>query len=221
MKLKRFITLFIILVLFSGCEANYYLTIDDDDNIKEKITLLEKNSIIGSTENEVKEQLEWVLIFSDDETEPAYFYNKQMILGTNKSGVEFDYNFDANNFYLESDIMRNCFSKYDFVLTEELLKISASGFRCLENIGDGNIVVNIAANGELISGNFEQNRDNHYIWNLSSSKANELDLTIDRSKVGQKADDWTLVIIILLVVGIIGGIIFFVAYSKNKASAKL
>lgn len=224
MKLKK-ILLFIILFLVTGCTAEYNLVISDDKTITESITMLQPNSFWGSTTKEINEQLDWSLVFSKDETEPAYFYNQRKILGSSYSGAEFQYKFNADNFKTESEFLRNCFENYNFSLDEQELIITAYNFKCYSTLGnDFKLNVNITTNGEKSSGNYDVQNGNKYIWNFNQNDNIYIKLNVDYTKkdssIGDAFNKMTnesfIIVIFVIAIGLVLGISALIMYMKNR-----
>lgn len=218
---KKLIIFCLILFFMCGCDANYNLVINDDNTINESITVLQKNILIGSDMDKINDQLDWTLIFATDETEPAYFYNMEKVIGSQYSGIKLDYSFNSNNFLTDSEVLKTCYENYHFSVNDERIVISAKGFKCSLTLGDTyNLKVNITAKGKLLNGNFDQKKDDTYIWNISNSDSSDIILNIDRKNIGNNGYEFLpligLIVVILLVVGIIVLIIWNKRTSNNK-----
>ena len=209
--------------LISGCSLEYNLVINDDNTIKETVDILEKNSLIGKSMNEVNEQLDWSLIFSEDETEPGYFYKKEKILGSTQSGLKYSYNFTVDNFVQETEAFKTCYENYSLKLKEDILEIYASDFKCSLTLGnDYDLTINITVNGELINGNFHKRNNNTYIWTFNENTENYISLKVNRAEYNNSNNNqylWG----ILLATGalLLVGLIILIAYIKNKNNNKM
>ena len=111
MKSKIIIMLTFIWLL-CGCEVQYHLNIDEAGKIKEEFTILQPNSFYGNTEEEIKEQLDWLIILNGDEVVPANYYNRSIIKGNSKSGLKYEYDFSSQEYKDSLDVLRNCFENY-------------------------------------------------------------------------------------------------------------
>lgn len=217
MKFRKVILLF-LLFLLTGCSVEYNLIVNEDKNIEESVVVLQPNSFWGNTREEIEEQLFWTLVFSKDETEPAYFYNQEQILGDVNSGVKYSYEFkNIENFESESEILKNCFESYNVELDNNILSINASGFKCMSVLGDDfNININIISDGKVITGNYDKNNYNKYTWNINSDDIINIELSIDTSKINTQAfTDIFVPVLIIFVVLLLFGMILF-AYIKNR-----
>ena len=222
MILMKFKKIFLVALLFfiTGCSAEYTLTVNDDQTIDESIVVLKSNNLWGSNNEEINEQIDWTLVFAKDETEPAYFYNQEKVLGNNNSGVKYSYKFNKDNFISDSDIIKNCFDSYEFYLDDEWLNISASGFKCSSALGNNyNLSINIIANGKVISGNYDKNNKNKYTWIISEDKDVSVNLIIDLTKsktMLELYDENKYSNLIIISIGLLLCAIMLVAYIKNK-----
>lgn len=219
MKLKK--TVLVLLMFFiTGCSVEYTLTINEDKTLDESLTILQSNSLWGSTKTEISYQIDSTLVFAKDETEPAYFYNQEKVLGNANSGVKYSYQFNKDNFISDSEFIRNCFDSYELYLEEEMLNISASGFKCSTALGDDyNLSINIVTDGKVINGNYDKNNENKYTWNIRADEDVSIELTMDLSKPKTvtehyEENKYSLLIIVSIVLLLCG--IILVAYIKNK-----
>lgn len=221
MKIKK-LMLMLLSVLITGCTVEYNLVINDDKTVDESITVLQPNSSWGNNIEEINEQIDWTLVFAKDETEPAYFYNQEKIVGDTNSGVQYQYKFDADEFTTQSEFLRNCFTTYDFSLSDTSLYINASEFICSSALGnDFTLDINIVADGEVISGNYDTRKDNKYTWNISPGDDTYIYLNIDVTKTEETIIDkldtnnMTPIVVVGLIVVFLG-VILLIAYIKNK-----
>lgn len=219
MKFKKLI-LVALLLLVTGCSTEYTVKVNSDQTIDETIVVLQPNNLWGSNKEEINEQIDWTLVFAKDETEPAYFYNQEKILGTTHSGVKYSYKFNKDNFVSDSDIIKNCFDSYDFYLDEQWLNISASQFKCFDTLGNNySLSINIITDGKVINGNYDKNDGNKYTWTISEDEDVSINLLIDLTKPKTmlehfEENKYSVLIIISVVVLLCG--ILLVAYIKNK-----
>lgn len=215
MKIK-YVVLLALAFFLTGCNVQYNLTIKGDKAI-ESFTALEDNFLLGNSKKEIEDYLKWTIVLSGDETEVAYFYDKSKILGKDESGIKYNYSFDLDKFSEESDVLNNCFNAHNVIINGNRIDISASGFMCSENIGSGNLRININVPGEVISGNFDNSEKNTYIWNFNSGYSKDIYLSVDRTNVDINEDDNALLIVVLAFL-VLGGIIFLIAYKKHKSN---
>lgn len=218
---KKFAFFISVLLLLSGCQAEYNLTIEDNGKITEELFVLQNNSFFGNSIIDINEQLDWSIIMNSDEVQPAYFYKKNKIVGSDKSGLQYNYDFDYNNFSDESEILKNCFGSYSFKFDDEQLVISATDFICNLSLGDNyNLTVNITANGDVLDGNFSKKSDNKYTWYLNESTSDYISLVLDRTNLDNGLEKMLPIFLIGVAVLIVGGIIL-IAYIKNKSNNKI
>lgn len=219
MRLKKIIL--ILLLFITGCSAEYTISINDNQSIDESIVILQPNSFWGNNKEEINEQLEWSLVFAEDETETAYFYKHEKVLNNLESGLKYSYNFDKNNFISDSEFIKNCFDSFNFFLIDDSLNISASGFKCNSALGeDYSLLINIVTDGEVVDGNYERNNKNKYTWAFSEEDDDiSIYLKMDLTKATTIAEYYEQnKIYLFMIIGIIvllGGILLF-AYIQNR-----
>lgn len=219
---KRVIILFVmVLFLLTGCDVEYNLVINDDNTIQESATILQKNYVFGNTIDDVKEQIEWELVFTGDEITPAYFYNREAVIGSSESGLKYNYNFTTKNFETESEFLKNCYENYDVQFKEDEISIYAQKFRCSSQLSSKyNLKVNIAVNGEVLEGNYNQKEGNVYTWNLNENNSDYINLRISKnSKTNSTFNTMTMFLIIVPLLIIIISLI--IVYVKNKQNNKI
>lgn len=218
---KKIFFLLIAVFFISGCSVEYNLVIDNDNQVEESVTILQKNSLLGRTTTEINKNLDSMLLFANDEVEPAYFYKKEKIVGASKSGVEYSYDFTLDNYQVESEILKNCYENYSAVLSQERLVISADTFMCsLTMNNDYDLTINITADGEVVSGNYHKKSGDTYTWILDENNSDSINLVLDRSKLDDGLGNILLTILVVGVVLIVG-IIVLVGYMRNKNNNKL
>ncbi|MBE6152096.1 MAG: hypothetical protein E7165_02130 [Firmicutes bacterium] len=217
MKLKR-LFLLIIIFLITGCSVDYNLTVNDDYTFEESVTILQPNSLWGSSQEEISRQVYWALVFARDETEPAYFYRQEKILGDSKSGAKLSYTFSKDEFKSQSAFLKSCFSSYDVLFQGNKLYLTAGGFKCYDLLGDNyDLRVNINVQGQTISGNYNSKNNNTYTWVLKKEDDVIIDLVVDITKEEVKSsDDKNLIIGIIIGVIILLIGVALVAYKKIK-----
>ena len=218
MKFKKLVLL-IVIFLISGCSVDYNLTINEDKSFIESITILQPNSLWGSSKEEIAEQLHWALVFAKDETEPAHFYDQEKILGGSSSGAKFSYKFGDDEFNSQSAFLKNCFSSHDVLFLNNKLYLNAIEFKCYNLLGDNyDLRININVKGKVISGNYSSQNGNIYTWNLKENDNVSIDLIVDLTKEEAQSTTINNVIIIgiITVVIILLIAVALVAYKKIR-----
>lgn len=222
MRLKKII-LILILFLLTGCTVDYNLVINNSGTIDESLVIMENNSFFGTSNGEVNKQLDSILVFAKDETEPAYFYNHEKILGNVSSGVKYSYSFTFDNFRTQSEFLRRCFENYDLNFESNRVNILASNFMCQDQLGDDfDLNINIQVDGNVVEGNFDKKINNKYTWNVKENNDVSIKLIVnniannqDEHSKQQKSNIIIIVVSVLVVLLMLFGILLF-GYTKNK-----
>ena len=210
----------LFILFITGCSTNYTLTVNEDKTLDESIEILQPNTFWGSNQKEINYQIDSTLVFAKDETEPAYFYNQEKVLGSTNSGVKYSYQFNKDNFISDSEFVKNCFDLSEFYLDEQWLNISISGFKCASVLGnDYNLSISIVADGKVLSGNYDKNEENKYTWIISNDEDVTIDLVMDLTKPKTVTkyfeENKSSFLLIIGTLALLCGIIL-VAYIKNK-----
>lgn len=218
---KKLILFTMILFLLTGCTVEYNLVIHDDNTVQESATILQKNYVFGNTIDEVKEQLNWELVFTGDEITPGYFYNRETVIGASDSGLKYDYSFNTINFETESEFLKTCYETYNIKIDEEIIYIYARGFKCSSQLNnDYNLKINITANGQVVEGNYNKKSGNTYTWNLNNLNSDYINLKLNKKSLDNNFTILSTLLLIFVPV-LIAIIVLITIYIKNKQNNKI
>lgn len=217
---KNFLLLLFSLLLVTGCDVNYNLTIDAN-NFDEKITLsfLKQNTSYDE-----------VLVFYNDKTPVSVdpdenkFYNTSLNDTGDYYNLNYNYNHNIDSIK-NSYFIRNCYPDFKVDMNDnELVLSSGSNFLCL-NGQDGlkadKVKINIVTKLKVLSHNADTTHNNTYTWNLDSSNYNlkSINMKIQRDSVlnqlKEKNEASYMLGILFLLIVIVGFLVFI--YVKYKA----
>lgn len=184
-RLKKCIVIFLV-ILLTGCKAQYDIEINDNTNLKETITITEENKdkfnkkdvlLYNLTPKQYLEtNLKWpTTVYIDDEInpyEPIKIYNTKYYTKTNisnyrKVGVVYSFIHKQNN-YNKTDIINKC---YDFKYNKlnDVITFETTGeFKCFEKykmLEELTINANTLCN--VVYENSDYKEKNRYIWNIN------------------------------------------------------
>lgn len=223
--MKKIIEIFILLIIplvLSGCTIEYNLEFNNKD-LKEDINVyLQGTDYQVNTINNLK-GIKPYAISSGLEQEP---YN----ISFNDSGNEFvsnyKYDFTVDNFN-KSHVFKTCYDAFSFTESEDYYLLSTSKiFKCL--ILDFEVIdaykIKIKTNHKVLEHNADLVEKNTYIWNIDNYNqvdAIEKPILIKFSKEVSKFDsifnsNGFIVGVAILSIALIIGIIFLIAYIKNR-----
>lgn len=232
--MKKNILLILLIILLTGCKANYNLKIDET-GFHEKLTLTSEND----SDNQLIKEYP-IPVFYDAEgnneepmkKEKDVKYYKSSLKDNNGLNIlTYSYTFNENN-VLSSRIINNAFEKtylkphdYDENGTNDYLLISTtndfSGFD-YENLTEA--TVTIENNYKVISSNADLVKGRKYTWYFTKDNIKEINMVYDpnvlevskKNKLLRKNTILTFMIEFLVVSIVILIIIVLRGYSKYK-----
>ena len=239
MKIKLFITSLLIVIVLTGCKANYSITIIDDE-IDEKFSVIEKNSDYLEIKDDAG------LTFIDY----AKFYGEEKDLDTNYDALYSDEECEENCIYYEKTfvdedgkvgfILENKFTFDDYKMSS-IANDLIPGFqttydgRFLRIYGGSSwqfvndyeyldeVVIDIVTNYRVTSTNLQQIGKGKYRWTVKNEKKNngkQLFISLDtKTKVDitEKESDSNPLLVLLIAIGaLVLLIIGYTVYKRQK-----
>lgn len=216
----RKLLLFIVCILMlTGCDVEYNLTIDND-SFDEKITLsLLKQDI--SFEN-MKDYLKNKIPISDERYETR-FYEASIDVHENSYDLVYDYSHDFNSFK-QGFFVNNCYTDISIDEEDDEINISSGqNFRCL-NPDNGlvadNAKINIKTKLEVLDNNADSVNGDTYTWNINRSNYKTKMINLKLKKANENNFDFSFIIYIAIPIIVIG-ILFVLAISKIRKVNKI
>lgn len=239
MKIKLFITSLLIVIVLTGCKANYSITIMDDE-IDEKFSVIEENSDYLEIKDDAG------LTFIDY----AKFYGEEKDLDTNYDALYSDEECEVNCIYYEKTfvdedgkvgfILENKFTFDDYKMSS-IANDLIPGFqttydgRFLRIYGGSSwqfvndyeyldeIVIDIVTNYRVTGTNLQQIGKGKYRWTVKNEKKNngkQLFISLDtKTKVDitEKESDSNPLLVLLIAIGaLVLLIIGYTVYKRQK-----
>ena len=183
MKRIKKIILPLLIILLTGCRAEYNLTIDGDNYI-------EKVSIIGENSNEINNLNDtWYVpidrndyAVGSDDAETLLTDIKTYDYRFSASTLTFSHNFSKGNIPISTAIS-NCYNNITVTTYEDTTIIStSSNALCFSKYPDlSSVTINITVDKKVISNNADIVDNNTYIWRLNRNNASNksIDMVID------------------------------------------
>lgn len=236
-KIKRYILLS-SLILLTGCEATYTITIDNN-NINEKIEVLDKVSDIRSVTDVMSGYKRKYPVYNidgildEDDLYATYpegiYYNQTYNIDSNGYHLYYEYTYPIEKYILANSINYN----YDFkdisynknILT---LKTSSPNNRLKYDSNFTNLTVNIITNYIVTDNNADSVIGNRYIWyfNKTNNYEKRINFTVDltqtqeelnnRNTSQEKKNKLTIPIVLLVVFIYIVIIVIIIIKKKKK-----
>ncbi len=212
MKLKELIII-IILVICSGCNAEYRIEFNDE-KIKENldVTVPKKMSI-----EDYKNSYENTISVMGKNK----FYNFDITEKNNNVTLNYNYEFTTESFN-SSYIADNCFETFKFLTNDENYYFIGQGsFKCLYFRYDelDSLNITIQTNHKLVETNADEIKDDEYIWHINQNNYNNktISLVVSKEIVKQKfIIKYKEIITILLVVSAAFALAFIIIFINHK-----
>lgn len=196
-KVYRLIILLSIIVL-SGCEANYTITIDKN-NINEKIEVLDNVSNTRTVTDVMENYKKQYPVYSNqDWVEADYsridgekYYNQTYNIDDNGYHLFYEYTYPIEKFKDANSINYNYNNKY-ITYKDNILKIAigATNNR-MKYVNDfTNLTVNIITDYIVLNNNADSVIGNRYIWYINKNNNDEkrINFEVDLSKTQSEID---------------------------------
>lgn len=223
--MKKYIVLFLLLMLCCSCKASYELIINDDLTVDESITGVESNEFFSQYE-----------YYSTDEAISAILYPKEDYLNSNNfqinniledslSGVTVSKKYDSLEQYFNKSVAYlQLYANWKYKdekgiislnITDKLPKNYDSLDRYL--IDEGTISVTLPFKVLKENADKYNSKTNTYTWNINYDDEKEIYLQFDSNKmIKQQRKSMTVYIIIVFLIGIIVSVFFVLKKIKRN-----
>lgn len=234
MKKIKLILIIMVMLLLSGCEANYSLYIDKDV-FNETTTVLansgELNTYDSQTYLTMKQKIDlyykkYVDIvyqnpyynpYLDDPQKGINYYNKELINNGKGYGFKYSYNFNKEN-YLNSNIINTFFKNNNSVLNDNKYILDVYTFNGFERYNDlTQVTINITTDLEVKKSNADSVYNNVYTWTITKDDALNKKIYLELvniNKLDKKTENKIIIIIILLI--FIVGLLSYAILNKKR-----
>ena len=217
--MKNILLFIVCILILTGCDIEYNLTIDND-SFDEKITLsLLKQDI--SFEN-MTDYLKNKISISNDRYENK-FYESSIYVHDNSYDLIYDYSHDFNSFK-SGFFVNNCYTDINISGNDNEISIfSGDDFRCLSP--DNGLIadsakINIKTKLEVLDNNADSVNGNTYTWNIDRNNYKTKEINLKLKKVNENSFDFSFIIYIAIPI-IIFGVIFILAKNKIRKINKI
>lgn len=227
---KRLLFIICFVLLLTGCDVNYSVTINEDETFDEKITMsFLKNASDGNN----------LTIAEDDKTPISVspnedkFYNAKIVDKGNTYDMVYTYKHDIDSIK-RAYFIANCYPQMQITNNDEEIVInSGDGFACF--IGDDglkadSVKINITTKLKVLNNNADSVSGNTYTWNINANNYlnkniyfrlervnNNGSLSSLEEEIVTKDGASSLTFVIVISIIIVAGLIYlFVRYKRNK-----
>lgn len=232
--------LLLIIIFTTGCTAKYSLTIDNIQNINEKLDVIEENkeifnkknsNLYNSTPEEYLEtNLKWptpaYIGYEVNPYEPIKidgidYYTKSNITNFKQVGIRYSFNYYSSN-YLKSNVLNECYDTEVLIQNNVLTFKTLGEFKCFDKYKNlDEVEVSVSTKCEMINHNSKE-QNNSYNWNITKEnyKKQQIEFKLDCTQIPKKKNNYfnTILVIVIyaLVVILIFGLAKFIGVKNNK-----
>lgn len=236
-KVKR-IFILLIVILLTGCEAEYNIEINNNINLKETINIIEtkeekfneKNLLLyNRTPKEYLEtNLKWpTVVYKSGEVNPyepiklenTYYYTKTDISNYKMLGVSYSFNHNQNK-YNETELINKCFDiKYS--KKNNVISLEANNFKCFDEYKLlDKVTINLKTTCDVKKENASLKEKNKYTWYLTrEAKEKNINFEVECNEVKKENSNNILIIFAICYIELIIFIILvglFLFKKNNK-----
>lgn len=224
---KKLVLLFIsLLILCSGCTAEYTLSIGEDFTITESFTAMEDADFYNTYQNSSVQKVIGFILEPNLEYLNSNGYQVDQVIHNSDAGVKVENTYKSiEEFKEKSKVPNQIASDWSYVDNGDTITLSIKGtLNQDEQDQDGRYVIDeakikIVVPFEVVNHNADSTENNSYIWNLDTkSKDKEITITFTKSKKVDKPSETPYIIfgIIIVVVLIIAIAIYSIIGSTKK-----
>lgn len=207
--MKKIILLIVCVLTLSGCSVEYNLTIDDSFNENILVFTNDLNNLDINHEEYYNKSYRALFrdmlntsvmsYFNDENFDPygsaiqpnVKYYNKKLINNGSIYGINYDFDFDYNNFYRSSAI-KSCFNEINISKYQDIYTLKTNNkcklfdtYPLLDNI---KIIIN--TNFDIIYNNADFSSDGIYTWVIDRNNYSNKSINISFDTVTDNLDDF-------------------------------
>ena len=203
MKKFRLCILIVMILLVSGCDSSYNVTISDK-RIVEEVNLNIENYY---------ENLDSITSYDYGPLTNSIdtLYDKKITKDDNFTNMTLKYTYKPES-YSNSVALSSCFENREVTIDDEYFDIKLSGY--LNCLYDGEVDINVKTNNKVISNNADSVSGNVYTWRVNQENKDNVSIEIKIKKGGDFPD--ILVALIAIGIIIIGGLVTYRIFKKKN-----
>ena len=222
---KKVFLILICAFLLTGCDVTYDLTIDGNENFKEKVTMSFLKSDTSYSD---------VSIYKDNKTPitnltgETRYYNTSINDTGNFYDLVYDYNHDINSIK-NSYFINNCYNGFTIYSNDNNIVLnSGKNFSCYfgdDGLKADKVIVNVTTELDVLENNADEVNGNTYTWNINENNyfSKVINMTLKREKKNDlkisevKDSSSFMFFIIAIAIIIVCGLVFlFIRWKLRK-----
>lgn len=225
---KKIVLLFIsLLILCSGCTAEYTLTVQEDFSIKESFTAMEDADFYNKYGNSSVQKVIGFILEPNLDYLNSNNYQVEQIIHDTEAGVRVENTYKSiEEFKEKSKVPNQLASDWSYVDNGDSITLSMKGtLNQDEQDQDGRYVIDelklqMIIPFEVLEHNADSTKDNTYIWKLDAdNNGKEISITFNKNKIVDKGEEppyiiFGIIIVLVLIVGI--AIYSIITSNKNR-----
>lgn len=226
---KRLLFIICFVLLLTGCDVNYSVTINEDETFDEKITMSFLKTPSDGNNLTIAEDDKTPISVMPNETK---FYDSEIIDKGNTYDMVYTYNHDMDSIKT-AYFIANCYPGMRITNDEEEIVInSGDGFACF--IGDDglkadSVKINITTKLKVLNNNADNVSGNTYTWVINENNylAKNIYFRLERAnnngglgtEIMKKDSASSLTAVVVLSIIIVAALIYLlVRYKRNKSN---
>ncbi len=224
MKKRKIVLLLTIILIATGCEAKYNLTIDENK-------MVETASFFVDNNEENQEiltnylQSNYMAYYNMDNRK-SYNYEKEEIYNDNNIGMKLKYTYLGDNLK-KSSLLEKCYYKKSIIKTENEIVISTDGkATCFYKDSDkllDKLTINIKTDLKVIENNADKVKGNTYTWIIDDSNYQNKPINMRIDLTEEEEESYTSIVLLCIFGGIIIAVLSVIIYMyiRNRKNNKL
>lgn len=217
-KLKK-ITFVLLVLLATGCQANYKITFNDDLSINEEITTDESTQYFDENYKYYSREEAIASIWKNNiEKYKDAGYTYDLNDGSTGAIIKSTYN-DFDEYLEKTTIYKQYFEDISYQKSGNIVKIESTGdfyrysAQDCEKFPVSDLKITITVPYKVIKNNADKTEKNNYIWTIDkNTKDKKIELIFDKSQKKSNSTvklDFILIFAIIFVIAMIGVYIYY------------
>ncbi len=219
----------IIILVLTGCEVSYNISIDNNLKVSEVLIGLENNVVLEENGETKQKQVKYI-IDTLDQIGELFSYTKVPIYNTNTSGVSVKRDFNnIADFNTNSTIAKEVFTRFKVTTNNKQTRINAVANYLSQTTASGTIninTINIQVPYAVINNNADSidKKDHIYTWKLSADNAiKTINITYATDKdyaanntIAKIINNQNIFLALIAIILIAVGVIWIIVQNKNN-----
>lgn len=176
--MKKILFLLITIILLTGCTANYEIDITKN-TINDKITIMTDSNNVNNANKATTDLFTQKL----GEWENGHdFYKRDLITTEDKTGYQYTYNFNYNEYDAMSQI-RKCYKDFNLTYDNNITLSTSNEFLCKNYYPQvKTYTISITSEYDIVESNADTIKDNTHTWKINANNYKNKPITIKLNK---------------------------------------